>query len=171
MNYNCLAVDLRSGGKYEFTENETAKRARNKGLNTSLSDSEADILASMKYIRSLSKKQFLLLGSSSSASLCLKLAINNPDVKGIMAFSPGEFFRPALDISECLHDLDKSVFATGSGAEIPYIIDMFHGVESQLLSIYKPISVHEKRGVSILLDTTTIGKEYWLALLIYIKSL
>jgi hypothetical protein len=99
------------------------------------------------------------------------LAVHDPNVKGIMAFSPGEFFRPSIDISEYLHDLEKPVFVTGSGAEIPYIIDMFHGMESQLLSIYKPISVHEKRGVSILLDNTIVGKEYWLALLIYIKSL
>ena len=47
LDYNCLAVDLRSGGKVNYNKNETAFRAQEKNMSCKLIDSKKDILAAL----------------------------------------------------------------------------------------------------------------------------
>ena len=108
--YNCLAVDLRSGYAYGFVDNETALRAKQKGFNTSLISSAKDIDAAIDYAVRLSGQPVILLGSSSSASLCLIEGAGNPNVKAIMALSPGEFFKPGIEIRQLAYHYFQACF-------------------------------------------------------------
>ena len=169
MNYNCLAVDLRSGGRYSFTENETAKLAREKGFSTRLYESLKDVTAAIKYIRTISEEPIALLGSSYSSSLSLIAASKNTDVKAVIAFSPGEFFLPEITVNSILNSLTIPVFAGCSTEEYPYVTDMFEGSENQNYILFKPSSGKGTRTAEALLQNKESSDEYWLALLIFIR--
>jgi len=100
--YNCLATDQRSGGVLHDQENETAKRAEAKGLGMSYLDALPDIIAAVNFMAAKYNKPVMLVGSSYSASLSLKVAKENPNVKAVMSFSPGELPKIKLRIL-CLH--------------------------------------------------------------------
>ena len=80
MGYNCLAVDLRSGGGVNFVQNETANLAKEKGFATTYLDAEKDMLAAIDYAWGKSHKPMILFGSSYSASLALRIAKGNSKV-------------------------------------------------------------------------------------------
>ncbi|SEJ97094.1 Serine aminopeptidase, S33 [Sphingobium sp. AP50] len=87
--YSTVLVDLRSGGSLygpNRTVNKYGKSAQN------FSDALPDIEAALNWAR-LQGPPVILLGSSYSASLCLRVAADNPSrVAAVLAFSPGEYF-------------------------------------------------------------------------------
>ena len=170
MNYNCLCVDLRAGDQFKYVRNETAARAKEAKLINTLADSEKDILAAINYASSLNENKVLLLGSSFSASLCIKAAENNPLVSTVLALSPGEFFRPYFVLSSIVINFDKKIFVTGATSEIPYILDIFSELEPTKLSLYTPSLNTFSRGADLLKNLNPTNDEFWLAILIFIKS-
>ncbi len=94
LGYNCIAVDLRSGGEVNGVVNETHQRAVEKGLGTTYVDAQQDMEAAIEYVRKQFKaRQVILVGSSYSAALALVVAALHPEqVDGVIAFSPGEYF-------------------------------------------------------------------------------
>ncbi len=171
MNYNCLAVDLRSGDKYGFTTNETTKLAREKGFNTRLYESLKDIKAAIAYVQEISEEPIILLGSSYSSSLSLFAAGEFPEVKAVITFSPGEFFLPETSLQSVLKDFNKPVFAGCSTEEYPYVAEMFQNSDNQNYIIFKPSYGQGKRTAEALLPGNETSDEYWLALLIFIRSI
>lgn len=171
MNYNCLAVDLRHGEKYGYINNETAQRARQHGRIINQRTAEDDLAAAIDFIYGTSKQKLILLGSSSSASITLKLAAGNEKIKAVIALSPGEFYRPEFELEGFLKNINKPLFITGNQEEINYyqrIIDM---IETPTISLYKPSDYTSLRGNELLLKSNHLQNEYWFALLIFIKSL
>jgi hypothetical protein len=71
-NYNCLAVDARSGAEVNEIENTTAIAATTANKSINYLDAEQDILAAIDYAYKKSNKKVILVGSSYSASLALK---------------------------------------------------------------------------------------------------
>jgi hypothetical protein len=61
MDYNCLAVDLRTGDKMNYVHNETAARAKTGNYPHSYLDATLDILATLKYIKKFNNKKPILL--------------------------------------------------------------------------------------------------------------
>jgi len=172
MNYNCLAVDLRSGDRYGFVVNETALRAREKGLNTTLIECLKDINASIEFVKKISNLPIILLGSSFSASLAILTAKNDSAVKAVIAFSPGEFFLPGIEIKSELEDFNKPVFAGFSDEEELYIRDMFSlAVNHNNINLFSPSDNAGKRTAEALLSLNNSSDEYWLALLIFLRSI
>ena len=171
MNYNCLAVDLRSGNNYGFVVNETAVRAKEKGINTRLYESLKDIRASVEYIRNKSSNPIILLGSSFSSSLSLIAGKEEPVVKALIAFSPGEFFLPEITLGNVLQNYNKPVFAAFSTTEFPFVEDAFKEADSELITVFKPISGPGKRTAEAMLSSSEDSNEYWLALLIFFRSI
>ena len=108
--YNCLAVDLRSGGEVNYIQNQTALVAVHKGYPTDYLSSLKDIEASIKWVKERSDKPVVLFGSSFSASLSLLMAKDNPDIDAVIAFSPGEFFEPEINIKTEIKNLEKTGF-------------------------------------------------------------
>jgi len=171
MNYNCLAVDLRSGDRYGFTVNETAQRAKEKGLSTVLLESLKDVKSSIEYIKTISDKPVILLGSSFSASLAIIEAKKDSTVKAVVAFSPGEFFLPVIELKNELQDFNKPVFAGFSEEEAYYVKDIFSLSNNDRLSLFSPSYNYGKRTAEALLSSNKSNDEYWLALLIFLRSL
>ena len=171
LGYNCLAVDLRSGQKFGYVENETAKSLLSSGKTAESLESLKDIKAAINYIWTLSGQSMILLGSSSSASLVLIEGKTNVHVKAIIAFSPGEYFRPALDMKSFLTDYPKKVFVGCSDQDFNYIQEMFSGMDGNNKIIFRPTFGSGSRGISALLRENPTRDEYWLSLLIYFRSI
>ena len=92
LGFNCLAVDLRSGGGVRGVANQTAAAASDAGYSTTYIDALPDIIAALRYSRSrFNPKQIIAWGSSYSAALVLKVARDEPAlVDGVLAFAPGD---------------------------------------------------------------------------------
>ncbi|HAN18911.1 MAG: hypothetical protein A2X13_12055 [Bacteroidetes bacterium GWC2_33_15] len=169
--YNCLAVDLRSGGEVNYIQNHTALLAVQKGYSTDYLSSEKDILASIKWAKERSKKPVVLFGSSFSASLCLLIAKDNPDVKAVVAFSPGEFFSDQFLLKEKLSDFKKPVFVASSKRENPFIVDMLGSVPSSSKTIFTPENGQGEHGSKSLWKSNPNNNEYWLALTMFFSKI
>ena len=172
MNYNCLAVDMRSGNRYGFIINETSVRAKEKGYNTSLYESLKDVNAAIEYVRKINlKTPFILLGSSFSSSLALITAKNDPDIKAIIAFSPGEFFLPEMELINVVKDYTKPVFAGFSLAEYPFFASDLMDIQNEHITLFKPSHGPGTRTAEALLSASANAEEYWFALLVFIRSI
>lgn len=171
LGYNCLAVDLRSGGDVNFVQNETAKLAKEKNLSMTYLETEKDIYAAIDYAWSKSKKQMVLFGSSYSASLSLKIAKGNSKVLAVVAFSPGEYFLPDMVMKDQLSGFDKNVFVACSQREYTYMTDLLANIPDNLKTVFKPQEGAGEHGSKSLWQTCPTSKEYWLALLMYFKKL
>lgn len=171
LGYNCLAVDLRSGDTMNFVRNETALDAQQKHLPTRFIDALSDVKAAINYIGEKSSKPLVLFGSSYSASLCLLEAKNNPKVKAVVAFSPGEYFRPEITMRDKLEDFDKPVFVATSKLENEYVVKMMEPVPDDLKTIYTPPKSKGTHGAKALWSSNKDNDAYWLELLLFFKKI
>lgn len=169
LGYNCLAVDLRSGEEVNFIRNETASEAIKKKLPTSYLDAKKDILAAIEYAFEKIKTPVILFGSSYSASLALVVAKNNPKVKAVVAFSPGEYFENSLNVQSSLEGFDKPVFAAVSKKEYPYLETMLTNVTKDKM-LFQPQSGEGEHGSKALWKSNKSSSEYWMALVSFLKA-
>jgi len=169
--YNCLAVDLRSGGEVNYIQNHTALLATQKGYSTDFLSSQRDILAAIKWVKQRTKKPVVLFGSSFSASLCLLIANNNPDVKAVIAFSPGEYFIDQLTIKDKLSDFKKPVFVTSSKRENPFVTDLVSLVPTTYKTIFAPLDGQGEHGSKSLWKSNPNNTEYWFALTMFFSKI
>lgn len=168
--YNCLAVDLRSGGEVNYIQNHTALVAVQQGFSTDYISSRKDIEAAIKWVKQRSKEPVILLGSSFSASLCLMVAAENDNVKAVIGFSPGEFFVPDISIKNEIKDLEKPVFIASSSRENPYVNEMMSFVPSTNKTIFAPENGGE-HGSKSLWKSNPNNNEYWLALTMFFSKI
>ena len=169
--YNCLAVDLRSGGEVNYIQNHTALLAVQKGYETDFLSSQKDILAAIKWVKERSRKPVILFGSSFSASLCLLAAIDNPNVKAVIAFSPGEFFLEHFAVKEKLAGYNKPVFAASSKREYPFVVDMLNLVPPSFKTLFAPQNGQGEHGSKSLWEICPENSEYWLALTMFFSKI
>ena len=92
LNYNCLSVDLRSGGKVNFIENETSLDAGRKKISRTMLDARTDIRAAIQYASEYNDHPVVLFGSSYSASLSLMVANKNPQGESGCRLQPRRIF-------------------------------------------------------------------------------
>lgn len=119
MGFRVLAVDLRSGDRFGGVENETARRANDAGKPTAYLDAQQDMLAALRYADTeLRGARVIAWGSSYSASLAVHLASRHRDlIDGVLAFSPGDYFRGAIDLVADAQYIEQPVFITGARSE------------------------------------------------------
>lgn len=170
LGYNCLAVDLRSGKEVNYIQNETAAAARAKHLGTEYLDAEKDMLAAIEYVKKISKERVILLGSSYSASLALRISKKNPSVKAAIVFSPGEYFAK-IKLKEEIALLDKPLFIGSTASEYPYIKEMVAGINSNFISWFVPSKTKGIHGSRALWATSPENEECWMALLQFFKKM
>ena len=170
MRYNCLAVDLRVGDNYGYVNNRTAPRARKKKL-ISRKGVEKDILAAISFVGGLSDEKVILLGSSLSATLALKVASGDERVKAAMAFSPGEYLRPGYPLKKILKKLTIPVYIACNTMEYPYLLESVDGIEEGTLTLFEPPENTTERASGMLRKSNPSYDEYWFSVLIFIKSL
>ena len=172
LNYNCLAIDMRSGGEVNYVPNETANEAKSLGKAQTFLSCEIDILSAIEYVLSREKDaEIVLFGSSFSASLCLKIAKERPDIRAVIAFSPGEFFTPQLSIKKTISDLSIPIYVGCTKSEYLYEKDMFENVKPQKVVIFRPEKADGTHGAKTLWWESSTRNEYWLSLLFFLNSL
>lgn len=168
LGYNCLAIDLRSGNEVNAVKNETAARAKAQNKPTGYLDAEQDIIAAINYLFENSDKPVILVGSSYSAGLVLKVAVDNPKVKAVLAFSPGEYYK-TIKLGENIKKLDKPAFITSSRQESTDAKIIYSAIESDRKTFFAPVSpgVH---GSSCLWENADDKNEYWKAVKAFLGS-
>jgi pimeloyl-ACP methyl ester carboxylesterase len=170
LNYNCLAVDLRAGGKAGFTENETALKAQMESRPKEMLDVRTDLLAAIDYVHRFNKNPVILFGSSYSASLCLLAARDNPRVQAVVAFSPGEYFQPGINMAEEISRINKPVFISGSQSEFIYLQKMTIHLAPDSYTLFIPEQGRGEHGARALTCEGAACDEYWFALMLFFKQ-
>ncbi len=171
LGYNCLAVDLRSGNEVNYIINKTALDAHEKGLTTTYFNSILDIQAAIEYACNKSRKPVIVVGSSYSASLCLLLARTNPQIKAVIAFSPGEYFGKENFIRDSISGLDMPIFAACTTDEYPFVKELLSKVNQNKLTLFKPSKGKGKHGSSALWQNNPSNNEYWLAIMLFFDQI
>ena len=169
--YNCLALDQRSGGEVNGISNETAKRAATQGLGTSYIDALPDLMAGLDYAYKQSKQEaVIIVGSSYSSALVLKVAGNNPKVKAVLSFSPGEYYK-GESVAEWASKCQVPVFVTSSKDEasdtgLLAIIDAISGESTHFIP--EGSGYH---GARALFSDNAGNEEYWKAVNSFLDQL
>ena len=167
--FNCMAIDQRSGNEANDVKNETAARAKAANLPQGYIDAEQDVRAAVDYLYDLSGKPVIILGSSYSSSLVLKVGKGNDKVKAVISFSPGEYYKKH-SVQSWADGMDKPLFVTSSKSEGPGAAKVVANVSKDLLTHFIPEQegVHGSRA---LWSTQDNRKEYWDALSAFLKEL
>ncbi len=141
LGFNCLAIDQRSGNLVREIKNETAARAKDKGLAMNFPDAYPDLQAALNYVyEKFDPKTVLIWGSSYSAALSFVLAEKNQELlDGVLAFSPGEYFTfEDKSIPEFAANLQMPVFITSSKNEENNWKGIYESIPSKYKMSYVP---------------------------------
>lgn len=171
LGYNCLAVDLRSGGEVNYITNQTSVEAKKRALSTNYIDAKPDIQAAIEFAFSKSKQEVVILGSSYSASLSLIVARENPHVAAVIVFSPGEYFENQNLVQESISGLKKPIFAASTANEYANMKALFKDVPVASLNLFKPSKGKGVHGSSALWKSNPGSEEYWLSLLLFFNQI
>ncbi len=165
MGFNCMAVDLRSGGKVNKIVNLTNQRATKLGKPTDYVDALQDMESAVKYVKSRYKKAKLIIwGSSYSASLVIKLAGDKPRlIDGVLAFSPGEYFdKSKTHIRDSAKNVKCPVFITSASKEAKAWKEIFLAIPSKTKHSFLP-KTKGNHGSRALWSKFDDSKDYWQA--------
>jgi dienelactone hydrolase len=144
LGFNCLAVDLRSGGEVNGVDNETFKRAEAAGKGTGYTDALPDMEASLAWVRkNHAKGKVIAWGSSYSAALVLRIAGEKPDLAdAVLAFAPGEYFsedgKPETWVADAARKITVPAFITSARAEKPNWAPLFAAIPDGKKASYLP---------------------------------
>lgn len=170
LDINCIAVDLRYGNEVNYVNNETAMSAKVKDLPHTMLDCEKDILAAIDYVYSLdSTAQIFLMGSSFSASLCLKVAKDKENFAAVIAYSPGEFFNEFV-VGDYIKGLTTPTYVACTRSEYEYVSKLVSGITSSKRVLFKPTSTEGEHGAKTLWWTSKANEDCWLSLLFFLKD-
>jgi dienelactone hydrolase len=171
MGYNCLAVDARSGNEVMGMINQTAKQAKEQNKPAEFLDAEQDIVAAIAYADSLNKRKgVILLGSSYSAALALKIGTVDPKVRAVLSFSPGEYFGEKLNLKQHIRSFNKPLFVTSSKQEAPGVAMLISDIKPPVKQHFIPVG-EGAHGSIALWKMTPNHAEYWTALEDFLKQL
>lgn len=170
LDINCVAVDLRYGNEVNYINNETAMRARLSGHAISMMDCEKDILAAIEHVYAMdSSAKIFLMGSSFSASLCLKVAKDRKDIQAVIAYSPGEFFSD-FSMANYLKGLNTPTYIACPRSEYSYVSQLADGITSSKSVLFRPESSGGMHGARCLWWNSDSSEEFWLSLLFFLKD-
>jgi pimeloyl-ACP methyl ester carboxylesterase len=130
-----------------------------------------DIDASIRYIRKFNIKPVVLFGSSYSASLSLIVAAHNEDVAAVIAFSPGEYFRPEIIVKDAVTGLKQPVFISATSQEISFVKQMITGIPPENIYFYTPSDGSGEHGAKMLWSSCKSSGECWLELMLFFKKI
>ncbi len=180
LGFNCLAIDQRSGGtmKGGFT-NQTVEFNKDKLPTMSRLESfisaRPDIEAAINYAYNRYHQKVILWGSSYSATHALYQALENPKLKAIIAFSPGNYYNEFYySIEPALKNLKIPAFITSSREESTAVKELLKFMPTDTWHIQFIPENKGKHGSKALWDNNPNHDEYWQALtsfLIQLKNL
>lgn len=134
--FTCLAIDQRWGGMMWGHSNETVKKLGHGESDTSdVTGLEADLEGALTWARKKNPgRKFILWGSSYSSSLVFVVAAEHPrDIAGVLAFSPGEYFRNPTMVRDAAAKVLVPVFITSENeaANLAYATQVFDAAGSR----------------------------------------
>lgn len=165
LGFNCLAIDQRSGNEVNGIINETHINAEKLNKPTQYKDAIPDLEAAYSYVRNkLDPNKTIIWGSSYSAALTFYLGSVHPnDIDGIIAYSPGEYFKIE----------GKEIKSFASKVKCPVFITSAKNEEKQWKAIYDSVKTNKKyflpnnegkHGSKALWSNNSDHKDYWGAL-------
>ncbi len=166
LGFNCVAVDLRSGGEINGVPNQTAIHAKAANKQTRYIDALPDMLASLRYTKTyFPDSDIISWGSSYSAALVLHIAGKHPDlVDGVLSFAPGEYFakqgKSKTWIKESASSINVPVFITSARNEKNSWQSIFNSIPSKTKSSFIPES-KGNHGSRALWEQFNDNKAYW----------
>ena len=169
MGFNCMAVDLRSGEAVNGVENKTWRYVDSLNMPTRYTDAYTDMRAALSYVkRKYPGAKIILLGSSYSAALAIKLAGDFPEgITAVVAFSPAEYFskfgwsRDIIQISAA--QVKCPVFITSARDEQERWQKIYDAIPSQGKMAFVPQG-SGMHGAKALWSDFPESAEYWVAL-------
>ncbi|MEM7550428.1 MAG: alpha/beta fold hydrolase [Bacteroidota bacterium] len=177
MGFNCLAVDLRSGNQVNDVENKTFRSAKSKVKQTSYLDAYADVQASVEYAMEFltGGEKVIIWGSSYSSSLVLKYAgEHKKNIKGVLAFSPGEYFtslgKSSSFIQESATNIISPVFITSAKNEQKSWWNIYQSIQAEEKSYFLP-ETSGNHGSRALWVQFQDNKAYWASVTKFLESL
>lgn len=176
LGYNCMAVDLRSGGDVNGVKNLSVLAAKKAMKPTKYVDAYQDIDAAVKYARKyFAEGKLIIWGSSYSSALSLRYAGDNPDkIDALLSFSPGEYFKnqgkSALYITQGAKNITKPVFITSAKGEKESWWSIYEAIPNQQKTYFLPES-SGNHGSKALWSKFGDSMKYWDAVEKYLKSL
>ena len=175
LGFNCIAIDLRSGGEINGITNETAISAVQAQKSTKYIDALPDIIASLIYVKkSFNSKKIIAWGSSYSAALVLQIAGTQPDlVDGVLAFAPGEYFaklgKPKTWIQDSAAHINVPVFITSAHDERKLWAAIYNAIQSQNKSSFLP-TTEGNHGSRALWEEFADSDDYWNAVTEFLRN-
>ena len=168
LGFNCMAVDLRSGGSVNGVQNETTVQAQKQGKPVNYTDAEQDIISSIEYARkNFAKGKLIAWGSSYSAALVLKITGDNPNlIDGVISFAPGEYFKRLGKSPTWIQDSAKNitvpVFITSGKNEYNNWAPIYGVINTDSKTYYLP-DTKGNHGSRALWDKFFDSPGYWKA--------
>lgn len=137
LGFNCMAVDLRSGGEVNGVKNESFINAQKAMKPTKYVDAFQDIEAAVaNALKFYTEGKLIIWGSSYSSALALKYAGDNVDkIDAVLSFSPGEYFasqgKSKTWITESASKITQPVFITSARGEKSSWSSIFEAIPSE----------------------------------------
>lgn len=168
LGYSCMAIDQRSGNTVNGVKNQTALRAKEKGLATKYLDAKQDIEAAINFgYKKNNNKPIIIVGSSYSASLVLLIGAENEKVKAVASFSPGEYLK-GVNVTESIKGMVKPIFATSSKKEIEQTAGVLKLVKN--VTHFKP-NLKGIHGSRMLWESTVGNESCWKSFQYFLNQL
>ncbi|MBN8703683.1 MAG: dienelactone hydrolase family protein [Bacteroidetes bacterium] len=170
LGYNCLAVDLRLGQEINGVVNETAAAYKNAGKQVTHLDAEQDIIAAIDFLYFTNERKVILMGSSYSAALAIKIGSVSNKVKAVIAYSPGDYLGTSIKLEETAKLFDKPIYLTSSKDEVSGVISITRELKSQNKTQFIPKGKGD-HGSKVLWDSCADYPEYWYSLIMFLTEL
>ena len=176
MGYNCMAVDLRSGGNVNNVQNLTAMSATEAMKEKKYIDAYQDIQAAVNYASDFHAEGNLIIwGSSYSSALVLRFAGDHVGaVDAVISFSPGEYFRsqgkPADYIAQGAANIEIPVFITSAKGEKNSWWAIYESIPSAEKQYFLP-QTPGNHGSRALWDKFGDSLNYWDAVSAFLSTL
>ena len=161
-----LAVDQRSGNAFAGVVNETAAKAKAEGKPTGYTDALPDLEAAIRFAReALGAGTVVIWGSSYSASLALVLAGRDPKLAdGVLAFSPGEYFKGKPAVAKAAARIRVPVFITAARSEAKQWAGIYRAIRAAAPKTGFTPEGDGRHGSSALIQSRSDAvAEYWAA--------
>ncbi len=170
LGYSCLAIDQRSGMNVLGVVNETYTLAKKKKLPTGYLEARPDIEAAIDYLYAKNgEKAIIAFGSSYSASLLLLIVKNNPKVKALIAFSPGEYLKK-MELGKELAGFATPLFVTSAKKEIKDTNALIKLIDKNYVTQFKP-RIEGQHGARALWQKSEGHEAYWSALKDFLSAI
>lgn len=166
LGFNCLAVDLRSGNRVNGVINQTALRAKSKGIPTGYLDAVNDISGAISYVKEQTTAPFVLWGSSYSASLALMVGAKNLRTGAIIAFSPGEYFDKPDTLRSSIGRISVPTLILSAKSECAITQTIASVINQNLVTRFCP-DTPGKHGAKALWKSNPNHNDYWLSLALF----